>query len=148
MMIMDPTEKDIMDVINSMTEQDLQEVYSTSYFGDRAGLAENISNNVDMKFVCKDAAIIGAKENSPGVASVFALCSPAFENHILECTKFVKEVLFPTLHTIGHHRLQAAFMQDRPMEKWAKNILKGNLDGVLKGYGKNKESFVLYSWAE
>ncbi len=146
-MIIEAGENEVRSVVENMTEQDLKDIYATNYFDDVDGLVSSYFLTPVVKYCVPGKVVFGARENSPSVASVFAMTAPSFGECALEVTKHIKTRLFPALFGSGFLRLQVAFRDTNDtMEKWVKKSLEGEYEGTLKCFGSGGENFKVYAW--
>ena len=146
--MIEPTEQQIRTVIANMSAKDAANLLMANYHESTDDYIRWLhSERAVFKRCIEGAAVIGYKETSPGVVTVFAITAPKFKDHIIEVTKYVKGVLFPGIFSSGYHRIQAIFAaEDDAMARWVEKSLGSTDLALLNGFAKDGRDMVMYSW--
>lgn len=89
-------------------------------------------------------AVIGVVFPHPGVASTVFFATDQFRHVALATTRFIRRTLFPILLSTGIHRLQVCSMGQGDVDPWILSF-GARREAVLRDYGKNCETFLLYT---
>lgn len=89
-------------------------------------------------------AVVGAMFLWPGVVSVFMFATDRWREVAIETTRFVKNILLPSLRDAGVHRLQCYSLADHyEAHNWLR-YLGADREVPEPEYGKNRENYVLF----
>jgi hypothetical protein len=140
---------DALHVAKNMREWDAREIYATMWEDSPEWLVGYCMAHPSHGFVCGDSepiAVIGAVPLWPNVFSMYMFATDKFHNISLPLTKWAKRVYFPALKDIGVARLQCHTMEGHvEAQKWLE-FLGGSRESTHLSYGRNGETFHLYSW--
>ena len=135
-------------VFANLRECDRAELDATNYSLDPDDQTERLMGLATFQFAAyvgeTPAAIIGAWPRWPGVWGVYAFGTDEFPGRSL--TKFARRVMVPALLEAGAHRAECASLGSHwRAHQWLER-LGAKREAILRGYGKNRETFYLYAW--
>lgn len=91
-------------------------------------------------------AVVAAAELWPGVWQVGMFATDRWHEVALPVTRWIRRALIPALIEAGAHRAHCYSLADRPAsEDWLRH-LGAQDEGLLRGFGRNREDFVLFAW--
>ena len=151
MIVKDLTHRDCLYVAEKMREADRHEIFATKFHDSPLSLAwECINSSASFGWtIGKDVPIcaIGAHVLWPGVWSVWMFATDRFPEVGLFTTRFVKKRIIKALLPIAH-RAQCYSVADHvEAHKWLVK-LGASKEAVIQNYGKNAETFYLFSWSQ
>lgn len=95
-------------------------------------------------------AIMGAIPLHPGVYSAYMFATARFPEVVWTVTKWARRVFFPTLRTLGAHRVEALSIATyHKTHRWIEAI-GAKQEQVVPRFGQNREDFIrfVYMWDE
>lgn len=96
----------------------------------------------------KPVAVLGMNLIWPGVASVWMFATNQWLSVCLSLTKFVKRQMIFVLKDAGIHRAQCWSQDSHDVaHRWLES-LGATFETMVPCFGKNRESFCLFSWTE
>jgi len=134
-------------VFANLRECDRAELDATNYSLDPDEQTERLMGLATFQFAAyvgeTPAAIIGAWPRWPGVWGAYAFGTDEFPGRSL--TKFAHRVMVPALLEAGAHRAECASLWSHwRSHQWLER-LGAKREAILRGYGKNRETFYLYA---
>ena len=140
---------DALFVATNMREWDKKEIYATRWTDDPSDIAQDCVNLGEFGWIAHDPepiALVGAVPCHPGVWNVHMFATDNFSKIAISLTKFVKNVIVPSLTAIGSHRVECKSMDGHEdAHKWLE-FLGAHRESTLSEYGKENEDFHLYVW--
>jgi hypothetical protein len=144
--------EDIHYVATHMRERDRREIFATMWGEDDEKLAYDltwrIANSGEFGWVCgttRPVAIVGALPVWPGVWNVFMFATDEFPAVALNLTKLIKMRMIPALKESGHKVFCWSHEGHTQAHKWLE-FFGMYKEATVKHYGKNRETFYLYSY--
>jgi hypothetical protein len=137
-------------ICQNLRERDREEVFATRYDESPESLAEQTLMCGDFQWIAwRDGlpvASIGAYPAWPNVWTVWAFGTDDWPRVALTLTKHVQRFMIPALKNSGAHRAQCfALDTHHDARRWL--VALGAKEGPrLDKFGKNGQTFVLYSW--
>lgn len=91
-------------------------------------------------------AVNGVVPVRPGVVIAGAFGTNKWRSIIKPMTRWSLDYVIPLLRQAGYHRGEAYVLaRNTDSRRWIE-LLGGELEAVLKGYGRGREDFLLYTW--
>jgi hypothetical protein len=144
---------DIFHVAQAMRDADYAEFTALSSTNSREELATELCDRLSFR---PETIVAGLDEPicvgvpfpiRPNVVSLLFFATDRFHEIGLPITRFIVRELFPKLKAAGVHRLETLAMADnQPGRAWLRTLGLKAETGPLRGYGRNGEEFVQYSW--
>lgn len=147
---------DVHSVALRMRQRDFEEFSAVTPADTYAGLAtlmaDRYGGRPDVMCGSDDAlgpiCIGGTIEARPNVISLLFFATDDFPKIALPITRFIRQNLFPKLIAAGAHRIEAVSMDGHDQtHAWLRTIGLEAETGPMRGYGKNREDFVQFSWS-
>lgn len=144
----------VLHVCANMREADRIEVYATFGSDDPALYADFMCRMCELGTVAwlahldgEPIAIVGMASMWSGVVSACMFATDSFYKIGLSMTKFVKNNMIPNfVREMKLHRAQCFSMNGHTVAHAWLEVLGAKPEAVVKGYGKNKEDFTLFTW--
>lgn len=155
MKISKATAEDVLHVALNMRERDYEEFSALSKTDNKGALAEDLV----ARFGGQDHTLCGnlggptviaaAVETRPNVLSLLFFATDEFPKVADATTRFIKQQFFPAMVAAGVHRIEAVSLAGyEQSERWLGVLGLKPETSPLRGYGKNGEAFVMYSWVK
>ena len=91
-------------------------------------------------------AVNGVVPVRPGVVIAGAFGTSKWRSIIKPMTRWSLDHVIPVLHQAGYHRGEAYVLAaNTDSRRWIE-LLGGEVEAVLMGYGRDRENFLLYTW--
>lgn len=91
-------------------------------------------------------AVNGVVPVRPGVVIAGAFGTNKWRSIVKPMTRWSLDYVIPLLRQAGYHRGEAYVLaRNTDSRRWIE-LLGGELEAVLKGYGRGREDFLLYTW--
>lgn len=154
MIVRDADSFDVDVVVHAMRADDAREVFAGRFVEDRQALADELVAArpylIALKALCDDEttpiAIIGARLRWPGVASILMIATDRWPEIAFAATRWVKRVAIPVYIARNCHRGQCECWIGNGASRVWLEALGFEIEGRLRGYGKNGEDFLQYAW--
>lgn len=148
------TKRDVWQVALHMRERDFAELSGVNPAENREELAHDLAMRFGehpsiMTAFHNDVPVCvgGAISPRPGVASLLFFATDGFDKIVFPMTRFIKRTLFPSLRKNGIHRIDAISLDGYALvHSWLETIGLRQETQPLLGFGKNRESYVIFSW--
>lgn len=144
---------DIYQVAYAMRETDFAEFSALSYANTREELATSLCDRLAFR---PETIVAGLDEPicvgvpypvRPNVVSLLFFATDRFHEIGLPITRFIVRELFPKLKAAGVHRLETLALADNKVGRaWLETLGLRAETAPLRGYGRDGEYFVQYSW--
>lgn len=109
----------------------------------RFGLVAGMSAPYD---TVDPVAVVSAAELWPGVWQVGMVATDRWPEVAKDTARWIRRALIPALVSAGAHRAQAYALADRVATRRWLEWLGAAPEAQLRGFGRNREDFVLYTW--
>ena len=149
----EPVTREAVDhILAHLREHDRHEILAQRWDDDLDALAAFV-----MALACNDlwrvfradgepVALIGATLIRPGVCTLCGFGSHRWGQVIRPLTRYVLDEMMPAVLRSGVHRAEAYVMAENTRNlRWITS-LGGEIEGVLRGYGRGGEDFVVLGW--
>jgi hypothetical protein len=91
-------------------------------------------------------AVNGVVPVRPGVVIAGAFGTPKWRAVLRPMTRWSLDYVIPVLKLSNYHRGEAyALVNNTDSRRWIE-LLGGEVEALLKGYGRNREDYLLYAW--
>jgi len=154
-MIKEADSLDILQVALNMRESDYREFSAVYACRDREELAVKMAQRYkgSRDLICAknsdgDAIAVGAAfETRPNVVTVLFFATDKLPQVGLSVTRFIKKNLLPKLKEAGVHRIECVSIENYDAaHRWIMSFGLTPETEPLRGYGKNGERFIQFSW--
>lgn len=147
---------DLLYIVRNMREKDREEIFATRWADSANVLVEDClrvaalpsSYTIMAYHNGRPAAILGGVEHWPGTWDVWAFGTDEFDLVAFSLTKHIRRVFIPTLLARGLRRAHCRSLSThKKAHAWLHDLgARRSDDRVLKGWGKNGESFIMFEW--
>jgi hypothetical protein len=143
-------EASLRHICANLRPQSEREIFACRWDSNRENLIRMLMTHcADLAWVGSlDAPVYagGAVQVWPGVWQSWGFGTAEWNKVAIPVTKFIRRSMLPTLKKLGCHRLESKCIAgDEEVAKWMR-LLGGHQEAVLRGYGRNGEDFILYTW--
>jgi hypothetical protein len=91
-------------------------------------------------------AVWGVLARRPGVCAGFAFGTDQWGAALRPMLRQIRQFVLPFLVQAGIHRVEAAALADRDDVARFMELIGAEAEGVLQGYGSERENFISYRW--
>lgn len=91
-------------------------------------------------------AVNGVIPSRPGVCIVGAFGTTKWRAAIRPITRYTLDFAIPLLKRLGYHRGEAYVMASNTDSRRWIEMLGGEIEALLKGWGRNREDYFIYAW--
>jgi hypothetical protein len=91
-------------------------------------------------------AVNGVVPVRPGVVIAGAFGTPRWRSIIKPMTRWSLDYVIPLLRRANYHRGEAYVLSENTDSRRWIELLGGEVEAVLKGFGRQREDFLLYAW--
>lgn len=142
---------DLTAIAENMRLWDRAEIFATRWDNSPENLARDAMASYEFGWIAyhKDHPVcaIGGIPTHPGVWSVWMFATPEFDKIKVSLTKFAVRQLKPVLMDVAH-RVECRSMEGhQDAQKWLE-FLGMSQEAVIPKYGRNGETFFLYSFTQ
>lgn len=140
-------------ILANLREHDRREILALRWDDDLERLADEV-----MALACNDlwqsfwvdgepVALIGATLIRPGVVMICGFGTKRWNRVIRPLSRYVLEEMRPAILRTEVHRAEAYAMAANTQNiRWIRGLFGGEIEGVLRGYGRDGEDFVVLGW--
>jgi len=145
------TLRDVSFIAANMRDEDWREIHASGPMDDRAeaGIMCHIASEFSWTAWIKDDPVCAfgfARSGLPWVWSAWAFGTDRMKRAVPAVTRFGRETASRLLLEAGARRCEIRSIADHDLaHRWLQG-LGAHLECELPGYGRNGETFVLYSW--
>jgi hypothetical protein len=145
------TEAALAHIVRNLRPRDRREIFALRWHDDEDQLVREIFGVAGAlwRVWCLDdepVSINGVIPVRPGVVIAGAFGTMKWRSTVKQMTQWSRDYVIPTLHHAGFHRGEAYVLaENTDSRKWIEH-LGGEIEAVLKGYGRGREDFILYTW--
>lgn len=134
----------------NLRARDRDEIFAVRHTEDPEALALDTFNTGAFQWIAyrdqEPVAAIGAVPLWPRVWNLWAYGTDRWPEVVLKLTRHARSFMLPALYNAGAIRAQCyALEAHQDARKWLE-LLGGVQEHTLTNFGKNGETFVLYSW--
>jgi len=139
----------VYSVAENMRVSDRREIFATRWDSSPETLAADAMKSYEFGWLAwlGDAPVcaFGGMPIHPGVWAVWMFATDDFPKVALSVTRFVRKYMKPVLQDLSH-RVECRSIEGHPdAQKWLE-FLGMKQESVIPRYGRNGETFLLYSW--
>jgi hypothetical protein len=88
----------------------------------------------------------GAVNTHPGVWRLWGFATPEWPKIAVPLTKWVRRFMIPAVFKCGAHRCESHTLRGNDkVEGWLR-LLGGQMESVMRGYGRGGEDVAVYAW--
>lgn len=137
-------------IAQALRQRDKDELYALAWEEDPFDLARRTAAMGEFQWIARwrstPVASIGAVPVWPGVWTVWAYGTDEWPRVVRLLTRHVRRFMIPALMNAGAHRAHCYALRDNEDAcRWL-GYLGARMDAVLDNFGKNGQTFVIYSW--
>lgn len=153
MIVSGPSREHVRFVADSIRAKDAEEFISVSFAEDRKQLADMLVERYgenDATYCFSDGetpVAVGAMvEGRPNVITIMFFATDLFPVIALPLARFCRQRLFPRYRNAGVHRIECIAVDGYDASHRWIEILGMKREAVLRGFGKNGETFHQFAW--
>lgn len=139
-------------IAENLRARDREEIYATRWGDDPEQLARDTFAAGDFQWIAwvdgVPVASIGAFPSWPGVWTCWAYGTDDWNKVAITLTKHVRRSMIPTLVEMGAHRVQCHALEKHIVARAWLESLGAEPEVRLDNYGRQGQTFVLYSWRQ
>ena len=145
------TEKGLGHIVRNLRPRDRREIFAVRWNDDEYQLVAEIcavAGDLWRMWWLDDepVSVNGVVPARPGVVIAGAFGTSKWRSTIKPMTRWSLEYVIPVLRTAGYHRGEAYVLAENTDSRRWIELLGGEIEAHLKGYGRNREDFLLYAW--
>ena len=148
----DASFSDVLYIAKNMQEEFRREIYATRWDDDPASVALQAMDGGSFCWVCgleRPIAALGAVPVWPNVWQVWMFATDELPRIRFSLTRFARRVMIPALIKSGAHSAHCYVNEEfSSAHGWLTKCLGGKKSEPLKNFGRNKETFFIFSWSE
>ncbi len=141
----------ITHIVRNLRARDRAEIFALRWHDDEDALIDEIATIAhDMwkiwSWHSEPVAMNGVVPLRPGVVMACAFGTDQWRHTIRAMTHWSREWVIPALQLAHYHRGEAQVLaSNTDSRRWIES-LGGEVECLLKGYGKHREDYLLYAW--
>lgn len=145
------TEAGLHHIVKNLRLRDRQEIFALRWDDDEAWFVTDILHVAGELWRMwsldgEPVAVNGVVPVRPGVVAAGAFGTKKWRSIVRPMTRWSLEYVIPILKNSGHHRGEAYVLAaNTDSRRWIE-LLGGEIEAALKGYGRGREDFLLYAW--
>lgn len=142
---------DVDYIAKNMGEDFRKEIYATRWNDDPSSIVEQAMVGGEFGWVCgleRPIAAIGATPVWPNVWQVWMFATDELPKIRFSLTRFVKQVMIPAMKKSGAHAGHCYVNEEFGSAQGWLEYLGAQKGGPMKNFGRNKETFFMYSWSD
>jgi hypothetical protein len=138
-------------IVRNLRLRDRQEIFALRWDDDEDKFAFEVCAIAGdlwklWTFDGEPVAVNGVVPIRPGVVIAGAFGTSKWPRIVRPMTRWSMEFVIPCLKNSGYHRGEAyALVDNTDSRRWIE-LLGGEIEALLKGYGRHRENFLLYAW--
>lgn len=147
---------DLLYILRNLRAADREEIFATRWSDDPNSLVDDCmmvaarptSYTVMAGLAGKPIAVLGAVEPWPGCWDVWCFGTDDFNKIAFSLTKHIRRVMIPMLLARGLRRAHCRSLSTHAKaHAWLHDLgARQTDDRVMRGWGKNGESFIMFEW--
>lgn len=146
-----PCEAHIRYIVNNLRERDRVEIMALRWDDNLDNLAQEITAVAGAMwrvFTVDDepAAVAGLTPLRPGVIAGGAFGTSKWRYTVKAIMRWGRDWATPRILAAGYHRGEVYALASNTDSRKFIEAMGGEIEAVLRGYGRNKEDFLLYAW--
>jgi hypothetical protein len=144
---------DLLYIADNMRDIDKKEVYATRWDDSPDGLVDSIMSGGEFGWVVGGddgipIAAFGAIPTWEGVWQVWMFSTDRWNEVSLTVTKFIRRVMIPSIVDAGWQRAECRSIGGHDVAHRWLEMLGASREHTLHYFGKNGDTFHLYSWTK
>ena len=138
-------------IVSHLRARDRTEIFALRWDDSEAELVEHIFAMAGALWQMwlldgEPVAVNGVIMARPGVVIGCAFGTDKWLHAVRPITRWSREFVFPALRGAGYHRGEAySLVSHTDSRRWIEGM-GGEIEALLKGYGRHREDFLLYAW--
>jgi hypothetical protein len=145
------TPETLRHIVHHLRLRDRQEMFALRWNDDEEKLVNDICLVAGdlwrlWSFDGEPVAVNGVVPVRPGVVIAGAFGTDKWRRIIKSMTRWSLDFVIPVLKTANYHRGEAYVLASHTDSRRWIEMLGGEVEALLKGYGRNREDFLLYAW--
>lgn len=141
----------ITHIVRNLRERDRREIFALRWDDDEDKLIDELSRGAGAMWKVwswdqEPVAMNGVFPVRPGVVIAGAFGTPNWKYTLRAMTRWAHEFIIPALRKANYHRGEAYVLaSNTDSRRWIES-LGGEVEALLKGFGREREDFLLYVW--
>lgn len=138
-------------IVQHLRPRDRREIFALRWTDDEEKFVEEVSHTAGelwrmWSIDSEPVAVNGVVPVRPGVVISGAFGTKHWRSVVRPMTRWSLDYVIPVLCQAGYHRGEAYVLaENKDSRRWIE-LLGGELEAVLKGFGRGREDFLLYAW--
>jgi hypothetical protein len=138
-------------IVGNLRPRDRREIFALRWNDDEEQLVQEISAAAGelwrmWSLEGEPVAVNGVVPVRPGVVIAGAFGTPRWRSIIKPMTRWSLDYVIPLLRRANYHRGEAYVLSENTDSRRWIELLGGEVEAVLKGFGRQREDFLLYAW--
>jgi hypothetical protein len=138
-------------IVGHLRPRDRREIFALRWNDDEEQLVQEVSAAAGELWRMwavdsEPVAVNGVVPVRPGVVIAGAFGTPRWRSIIKPMTRWSLDYVIPILKQAGFHRGEAYVLSENTDSRRWIELLGGEIEAVLKGFGRQREDFLLYAW--
>jgi hypothetical protein len=134
-----------------MRDMDAREIYALRWVDDPERLAAEVLDLGGPSYICtardgEPVYAFGLTPHRPGVWTIWGFSTDRWPEVIKPVSRFIRKVIVPSILGPLAHRVECVTIAEKIAgHKWLKWI-GAEHEATLRGYGRNREDYFLFTW--
>jgi hypothetical protein len=138
-------------IVRNLRERDRREIFAMRWNDDEGELVAavyQVAGDLWRMWTLdgEPVAVNGVVPVRPGVVIAGAFGTRKWRAVVRPMTRWSLDYVLPVLRMSGHHRGEAYVLATNTDSRRWIELLGGEVECLLKGYGRGREDFLLYAW--
>jgi hypothetical protein len=138
-------------IVDHLRARDRREIFALRWNDDEEQLVAEVSAAAGDLWRMwaldgEPVAVNGVVPVRPGVVIAGAFGTARWRSIVKPMTRWSLDYVIPILKQAGYHRGEAYVLAENTDSRRWIELLGGEVEAVLKGFGRQREDFLLYAW--
>jgi hypothetical protein len=138
-------------IVRNLRPRDRREIFALRWDDDEAQFVAHVYASAGdlwrmWAIDSEPVAVNGVIPVRPGVVIAGAFGTSRWRSVVKPMTRWSLDYVIPILRQAGYHRGEAYVLAENTDSRRWIELLGGEIEAVLKGFGRNREDFLLYTW--
>jgi len=141
----------ITHIVRNLRDRDRREIFALRWDDDEDALIDNITANAGplwrvWSWDNAPIAVSGVVPVRPGVVICGAFGTEQYRKAVRPIAHWARTFIIPALQRSNYHRAEAYALASNTDGRAFIELIGGEVEALLQGYGRNREDFLLYTW--
>jgi hypothetical protein len=138
-------------IVRNLRPRDRREIFALRWDDDEAQFVAHVYASAGelwrmWSIDSEPVAVNGVVPVRPGVVIAGAFGTSRWRSVVKPMTRWSLDYVIPILRQAGYHRGEAYVLAENTDSRRWIELLGGEIEAVLKGFGRQREDFLLYAW--